>query len=106
MNQPYPASINNGGDGISALLDAVKDILGYEVDCWAVIDIQAAADIVDAIGGVYYDIPYDMDWDAPDQNPPVSIHIKQGYQLLDLSLIHICRRSSRSRASAPGPIRP
>ena len=22
-------------------------------------------------------------WDAPDQNPPVSIHIKQGYQLLD-----------------------
>ena len=83
MNQPYPASINNGGDGISALLDAVKDLLGYEVDCWAVIDIQAAADIVDAIGGVYFDIPYDMDWDAPDQNPPVSIHIKQGYQLLD-----------------------
>ena len=68
MNQPYPASINNGGDGVSALLDAVKDILGYEVDCWAIIDIQAAADIVDAIGGVYYDIPYDMDWDAPDQN--------------------------------------
>ena len=83
MNQPYPASINNGGDGVSALLAAVKDILGYEVDCWAIIDIQAAADIVDAIGGVYYDIPYDMDWDAPDQNPPVSIHIKQGYQLLD-----------------------
>ena len=32
---------------------------------------------------IYYDIPFDMDWDAPDQNPPVSIHIKQGYQLLD-----------------------
>lgn len=32
MNQPYPASINNGGDGVSALLAAVKDILGYEVD--------------------------------------------------------------------------
>ena len=83
MNIPYPASINSGGDGVSALLDAVKDILGYEVDCYAIIDIQATADIVDAIGGVYYDIPYDMDWDAPDQNPPVSIHIKQGYQLLD-----------------------
>ena len=83
MNIPYPASVNSGGDGTSALLDAVKDILGYEVDCYAIIDIQATADIVDAIGGVYYDIPYDMDWDAPDQNPPVSIHIKQGYQLLD-----------------------
>ena len=44
---------------------------------------RQTADIVDAIGGVYYDIPFDMDWDAPDQNPPVSIHIKQGYQLLD-----------------------
>lgn len=83
MNIPYPASINSGGDGVSALLDAVKDILGYEVDCYAIIDIQAAADIVDAIGGVYYDIPFDMDWDAPDQNPPVSIHIKAGYQRLD-----------------------
>ena len=83
MNIPYPASVNSGGDGTSALLDAVKDILGYEVDCYAIIDIQATADIVNAIGGVYYDIPYDMDWDAPDQNPPVSIHIKQGYQLLD-----------------------
>ena len=37
--------------GVSALLAAVKDILGYEVDCWAIIDIQAAADIVDAMKG-------------------------------------------------------
>lgn len=83
MNQPYPSSINNGGDGVSALLDAVSDLLGYPVDCHAIVEIQVVEEIVDALGGVYYDIPFDMDWDAPDQNPPVSIHIKAGYQLLD-----------------------
>ena len=44
---------------------------------------EAAAEIVDAIGGVYFDIPYDMDWDAPDQDPPLHIHIKAGPQTLD-----------------------
>ena len=83
MNQAYPSSVNNGGDGISALLDVVKDLLGYPVDCYAIVEIQVVEEIVDALGGVYYDIPFDMDWDAPDQNPPVSIHIKAGYQLLD-----------------------
>ena len=79
MNQPYPSSINNGGDGVTALLDTVEDLLGYRVDFYAIVEIQVVEEIVDALGGVYYDIPFDMDWDAPDQNPPVSIHIKAGY---------------------------
>ena len=83
MNQPYPSSINNGGDGISALLATVEDLVGYPVDCYAIVEIQVVEEIVDALGGVYFDIPFDMDWDAPDQNPPVSIHIKAGHQLLD-----------------------
>ncbi len=83
INQPYAADINNGGDGIEPLLDCVSDILGYSVDMYALIDINAAAEIVDAIGGVYFDIPFDMDWDAPDQDPPLHIHIKAGPQTLD-----------------------
>ena len=83
INQPYAADINNGGDGIDPLLECISDILGYSVDMYALIDISAAAEIVDAIGGVYFDIPYDMDWDAPDQDPPLHIHIKAGPQTLD-----------------------
>lgn len=94
MNQPYPAAVNNainGGksmdeakkEGNEAILDAVSDLLGYRVDCYAIVDIKAVEEIVDAIGGVYYDIPFDMDWDAPDQTPELHIHIKAGYQLLD-----------------------
>lgn len=83
INQPYAAAKNNSQDATAALLDTVSDILGYEVDMYAFVNIEAAAEIVDAIGGVYFDIPYDMDWDAPDQDPPLHIHIKAGPQTLD-----------------------
>lgn len=83
MNQVYPAAVNNNKDGVQALRDAVEKLLGYKVDCYAIVDIMAVADIVNAIGGVNFDIPFDMDWDAPDQTPPLYIHIKAGYQLLD-----------------------
>lgn len=83
INQPYAAAKNNNQDATAALLDTVSDILGYEVDMYAFVNIEAAAEIVDAIGGVYFDIPYDMDWDAPDQDPPLHIHIKAGPQTLD-----------------------
>ena len=48
---------------------------------YAFVNIQAAADIVDAIGGVNFTIPFDMDWDAPDQD--LYIHIKAGPQTLN-----------------------
>ena len=83
INQPYAAAINNGEDGVEPLLDCISDILGYRVDMYALIDINAAAEIVDAIGGVYFNIPHDMDWDAPDQDPPLHIHIKAGPQTLN-----------------------
>ncbi len=81
INQPYAAAKNNGEDATAALLDTVADVLGYNVDMYAFINIDAAAEIVDAIGGVYFDIPYDMDWDAPDQD--LYIHIKAGPQTLN-----------------------
>lgn len=81
INQPYAAAKNNGQDATQALLDMVADVLGYQVDMYAFVNIEAAAEIVDAIGGVYFDIPYDMDWDAPDQN--LYIHIKAGPQTLN-----------------------
>ena len=81
INQPYAAAKNNSQDATQALLDTVADILGYEVDMYAFVNIQAAADIVDAIGGVNFTIPFDMDWDAPDQD--LYIHIKAGPQTLN-----------------------
>ena len=81
INQPHAAAKNNSQDATQALLDTVADVLGYQVDMYAFVNIEAAADIVDAIGGVNFNIPFDMDWDAPDQD--LYIHIKAGPQTLN-----------------------
>ncbi len=81
INYVYPACVNNGKDGMVALLDVFEDLLGYRVDSYALVDVEVCAQLVDAIGGVWFDVPIDMDWDAPDQE--LYIHIKAGYQLLN-----------------------
>lgn len=68
---------DNGMDGLKK---AISDIMGYEPDCWALIDVEAFEKLVDAIGGVYYDVPVDMNYSAPDQD--LYIDIKAGYQWL------------------------
>lgn len=83
INYVYPASVNQGKDGTANLLEAISQLLGYPVGSYAILDITAAQKLVDAIGGVYFDVPCDMDWDAPDQTIPLHIHIKKGYQRLD-----------------------
>lgn len=78
LNGVYWGSRNNGGNGIDALRGHVKKLTGFDVDCYAVIDLDAIVQVVDVLGGVYFDVPQAMDYDEG----PV-IHLQQGYQLLD-----------------------
>lgn len=81
INSVYPGSINNGGDGYTALSEAVEKMLGFKVDNIVIIDLEAAAEIVDAIGGVYFDVPVDMYYKDPVQE--LRIDIPKGYQKLN-----------------------
>src|SRR5699024_2504959 len=38
VNTLYAADINSGGNGIDGLMDGLKDILGFQIDCYAVVD--------------------------------------------------------------------
>ena len=78
LNSVYWGSKNNGGNGIDALRSHVKKLTGFDVDCYAVIDLDAIIQVVDVLGGVYFDVPRAMDYD----DGPV-IHLQPGYQLLD-----------------------
>lgn len=62
-------------------LNAVKKITGLPLEYYVVIDTEALKALVDAIGGVYFDVPIDMDY--TDENQDLYIDLKQGYQLLD-----------------------
>jgi len=58
----------------------LSGVIGFSVDCYALVDINAVQKLVDCIGGVYYNVPRDMDYDDPTQN--LHIHIAKGSQLL------------------------
>lgn len=62
-------------------LEAVRNLTGIDVRNYVVISNNALRDVVDAIGGVYFDVPIDMDYD--DTSQKLHIHLEEGYQLLD-----------------------
>lgn len=65
---------------IEQIIERLGDILGFEPDCYAVVNIKAVERLVDCIGGVYYTVPRDMDYDDPSQD--FYVHIPAGYQWL------------------------
>ena len=70
-----------GVGGIDRVLSGVSELLGYEVDFYAIVDLEAFVKLVDAIGGVYYDVPQDMYYNDPAQD--LYISIPAGTQYLD-----------------------
>ena len=71
-----------GGDrGIQYLYKEISQLVGFEPDFQVVVEWEAVGEIVDAMGGVWFDVPRNMDYEDPLQN--LSIHISKGYQLLN-----------------------
>lgn len=62
-------------------LEAVRNLTGIDVRNYVVISNNALRDVVDAIGGVYFDVPINMNYD--DWGQKLHIHLEKGYQLLD-----------------------
>ena len=65
---------------IDRFLEHLGDMIGFTADCYAVVNIRAVEKLVDCVGGVYYNVPRDMNYDDPSQD--LYIHINKGYQLL------------------------
>ena len=67
--------------GIEGLQTQVKNLIGYQPDYYFVVELSAVAQLVDAIGGVDFDVPYNMHYDDPTQD--LHIHFEKGMQHLD-----------------------
>ena len=71
-----------GGDrGIQALYKEISQLVGFEPDYQVIIEWEAVGEIVDAMGGVWFDVPRNMNYDDPYQD--LHIHQEKGYRLLD-----------------------
>ena len=58
-----------GGDrGIQALYKEISQLVGFEPDYQVILEWEAVGKIVDAIGGVDFDVPYPMDYHDPAQD--------------------------------------
>ena len=67
--------------GISLLADTVSEQLGVPVDHTVCVDLKGFTALVDAIGGIDFEVPINMNYDDPIQN--LSIHFQKGMQHLN-----------------------
>lgn len=81
INAVYAGTANSGGVAIDGLKTQIRNLIGFNVDCYAVIDLDVFVDTVDLMGGVWFDVPQAMHYEDPGQN--LYIHIDAGYQCLN-----------------------
>ncbi len=74
--------------GVDLTMKTARDFLGLDIDYYVKVDYRAVKEIVDAIGGVYIDVPRNMRYKDPTADPPLNISIDKGYQLLDGDMAH------------------
>ena len=88
VNIPYDVKkingvYNYGGGGeagIQYLYKEISQLVGFEPDYQVVVEWEAVGQIVDAMDGVWFDGPRNMNYDDPLQN--LHIHQEKGYRLL------------------------
>ena len=79
INSVY--NMNGQGEkGITALYKEIAQLVGFEPDFQVVVEWDAVGEIVDAMGGVWFDVPRNMNYDDPYQD--LHIHQEKGYRLL------------------------
>ena len=78
LNSVYWTAVYSGASGSDALRRHVKKLIGFDVDCYAVIELDAFERAVDALGGIWFDVPRRMYYEGG----PV-IDLEPGYQLLN-----------------------
>ena len=81
INAVYAGTANSGGVAIDGLKTQIRNLIGFNVDCYAVIDLNVFVDVVDLMGGIWFDVPQAMHYEDPGQN--LYIHIDAGYQCLN-----------------------
>jgi len=63
------------------LIDKVTDVTSLKIDNYVLLETKVVAQMVDEIGGITYDVPFDMKYDDNSQN--LHINILKGKQTLN-----------------------
>lgn len=63
------------------VIRVVKEITGMPINYYCEVDFMGFRNVIDILGGVYFDVPVNMHYEDPAQD--LKIHVNKGYQLLD-----------------------
>ena len=89
-------------NGMDALRDEVHKIVGFPIDFYVKVNTRGFVRLVDAVGGVNFNVPVHMSYDDPDQN--LHIHFEPGMQYLtgsDALKVVRCRKNSDGKGVYP-----
>ena len=67
--------------GVDGFMEQLQKIFGVEIDNYFIVKTKGFRQIIDIIGGVKMNVPYDMNYDDEEQG--LSIHLKAGMQTLN-----------------------
>lgn len=96
---PSKLSMSEGHEDM--LIEKIKEITGLPVHYFITVDFDGFVEVIEALDGVDFNVPYDMDYDDPVQS--LHIHLKAGMQHLDGSHAHqFVRFRHNNDGSAPG----
>ena len=70
-----------GADGMQRLAVRLNALLGFPIDGYVLVDLEAFKKTVDLVGGVDFDVPQDMNYEDASQN--LYIHLQKGMQHLN-----------------------
>jgi len=80
INAVYGFRDIGGSKGMKYFL---SEFLEVPIDYYVRVNYSGVAAIVDVIGGVETNVPFDMNYDDPWSDPPLHIHIDKGIQTLN-----------------------
>ncbi|SHF05122.1 transcriptional attenuator, LytR family [Thermoanaerobacter uzonensis DSM 18761] len=85
FNAPEEKKINAAfsEEKIEGLEKAIEDLLDIKIDNYVILNYEGFKKIIDTIGGVEVDVPFNMKYDDNSANPPLHIDLKKGRQVLD-----------------------
>ena len=70
-------------NGMTALKQEVRKLTGIYPDFYVLVQWEAVGELVEAIGGVWFEVPFDMNYDDDTPGQDLHIHQEAGYRLLD-----------------------
>lgn len=80
INTIYSAH-GGGKAGMDALAHTVSELVGFIPDYQVFVEWELVGAMVDALGGVEYDVPFHMEYDDPAQD--LHIYVEKGLQTLN-----------------------